>query len=486
MLFNSYVFIFTFLPVMLLGYFWLLRQRLILGSKIWLVSGSLFFYGYWNIVYIPLLLGSIFVNFFVGSALANSKPLKVSKRSLLIFGILFNVFLLGYFKYTDFLLDNFNGLFEADIPLSHIILPLGISFFTFTQIAFLVDAYKDKVKEYDLLNYMLFVTYFPHLLAGPILHHSEMMSQFVSRWNWTVRWRNIAVGLFLFSIGLFKKVVIADTFAIWANTGFDVATTLNLIEAWATSLSYTLQLYFDFSGYTDMAIGISLMFNIRLPINFNSPYKAKDIQDFWRRWHITLSRFLRDYIYIPLGGNKVGRYRNYSNLFTVFLIGGLWHGASWMFVIWGALHGIAIVTHRIWKDLGLRMWGLMGWFITFNFVNITWVFFRAKDFASVEKVLGGMIGANGVVLSNQMIEKLSFLKQYGVTSGTWFQATGMSTSKDLLLVIGVIFVVVVMQNSSELSNKIKINLGVGFYTAILLCIGILMIGRQSEFLYFRF
>ena len=170
----------------------------------------------------------------------------------------------------------------------HIILPLGISFFTFTQIAFLVDAYKGKVKEYDLLNYMLFVTYFPHLLAGPILHHSEMMPQFVSRWNWAIRWRNVAVGLFIFSIGLFKKVVIADTFATWANTGFDVATTLSLFEAWATSLSYTLQLYFDFSGYTDMAIGISLMFNIRLPINFNSPYKAKDIQDFWRRWHITL------------------------------------------------------------------------------------------------------------------------------------------------------------------------------------------------------
>ena len=174
--------------------------------------------------------------------------------------------------------------------------------------------------------------------------------------------------------------MIADKFALLANTGFDVAPTLNLFEAWATSLSYTLQLYFDFSGYTDMAIGISLMFNIRLPINFNSPYKAKDIQDFWRRWHITLSRFLRDYIYIPLGGNKVGRYHNYSNLFAVFLIGGLWHGASWMFVIWGALHGVAIVLHRIWKDLGLRMWGWMGWFITFNFVNIAWVFFRAKDF----------------------------------------------------------------------------------------------------------
>jgi D-alanyl-lipoteichoic acid acyltransferase DltB (MBOAT superfamily) len=485
MIFNSYAFIFAFLPVMLLGYFWLLRQRLILGSKVWLVGGSLFFYGYWNVVYVPLLLGSIFVNFFVGSALANDKPLKVTKKALLIFGIIFNILLLGYFKYTDFLLDNFNGLFGADIPLSHIILPLGISFFTFTQIAFLVDAYKDKVKEYDLLNYMLFVTYFPHLLAGPILHHSEMMPQFVSRWNWAVRWRNVSIGLFLFSIGLFKKVMIADTFSKWANTGFDVSATLNLVEAWATSLSYTLQLYFDFSGYTDMAIGISLMFNIRLPINFNSPYKAKDIQDFWRRWHITLSRFLRDYIYIPLGGNKVGRYQNYSNLFAVFLIGGLWHGASWMFVIWGALHGIAIVIHRIWKDLGLRMWGWMGWFITFNFVNVAWVFFRAKDFASVEKVLGGMIGINGAMLPGSLAGKLAFLSTFGISFGDWLHM-GMTGTKDILILIGIFLFTIVMKNSQEFGEIIKSTFKFQLLIAILLAFSLLSLSKVSEFLYFQF
>ncbi len=485
MLFNSYIFIFAFLPIMLIGYFWLSQQRLILGSKVWLVGGSLFFYGYWDIVYIPLLLGSIMVNFLVGSALADTKPLKVEKKNLLIFGLIFNIALLGYFKYTDFFLDNFNGLFSANIPLPHIILPLGISFFTFTQIAFLVDAYKGKVKEYGLLNYMLFVTYFPHLLAGPILHHSEMMPQFVSRWNWAVRWRNVAVGLFLFSIGLFKKVVIADTFATWANTGFDVATTLNLFEAWATSLSYTLQLYFDFSGYTDMAIGISLMFNIHLPINFNSPYKAKDIQDFWRRWHITLSRFLRDYIYIPLGGNKVGRYRNYSNLFAVFLIGGLWHGASWMFVIWGALHGIAIVLHRIWKDLGLRMWGWMGWLITFNFVNVAWVFFRAKDFASAEKVLGGMVGFGGIVLPEKLAGKFAFLSKYGVEFGSWLGDIG-GTASTALWIIGMVVFVIVIKNSQEWSKKLKPTLKFQLFTAILLAIGILSLSKISQFLYFQF
>jgi len=313
------------------------------------------------------------------------------------------------------------------------------------------------------------------------------MPQFVNKWNYAIRWRNVAVGLFIFSIGLFKKVVIADTFATWANTGFDVATTLNFFEAWSTSLSYTLQLYFDFSGYTDMAIGISLMFNIRLPINFNSPYKAKDIQDFWRRWHITLSRFLRDYIYIPLGGNKVGRYHNYTNLFTVFLIGGLWHGAAWTFVIWGALHGGAIVLHRLWKDLGLRMWGWLGWFITFNFVNVAWVFFRAKDFTSVEKVLGGMVGAGGTMLPEKLAGKLGFLNNYGVEFGaSWLSSAALSGTKDLLIIAGMIVFVVIMKNSQEWGEKLKPNLFMQMAIAFILSVGILSLSKVSEFLYFQF
>lgn len=465
MLFNSYIFIFAFLPLMLIGYFWLLRKRLVLGSKIWLVGGSLFFYGYWNIVYIPLLLISILINFFAGSALS-TMPLDggkrtLTKKQLLLFGIVFNIGLLGYFKYTDFFLENFNGIFAANIPLPHIILPIGISFFTFTQIAFLVDAYKNKVKEYDLLRYMLFVTYFPHLLAGPILHHAEMMPQFANKWNFALRWRNIAIGLFLFAIGLFKKVVIADTFAEWANAGFNTTVPLSLIEAWITSLSYTLQLYFDFSGYTDMAIGISLMFNIRLPINFNSPYKAKDIQDFWRRWHITLSRFLRDYVYIPLGGNQVSKYRNYTNLFSVFLIGGIWHGAAWMFVVWGALHGFAIVIHRIWKDLGFTMWNWVGWLITFNFVNITWIFFRAENWKMAQNVFFPMI--------------------------TFHQETFQSDSvKKLVLIVFVILLLIWLKNSQVWAIKIKNNWVFRLMIGGMLGISIIMLNKISEFIYFNF
>ncbi|WP_419718097.1 MBOAT family O-acyltransferase [Aliarcobacter butzleri] len=471
MLFNSYEFIFIFLPVMFVVYFYLNSKRLILGAKIWLVVGSLFFYSYWNVIYLPLILLSIFVNYGVGLSLVNHEKIRISSKTILSFGIVFNLGLLGYFKYTDFFLDNFNGIFGTNIPLPHIILPLGISFFTFTQIAFLVDAYKQEAKEYSLINYMLFVTYFPHLLAGPILHHKEMMPQFASKYNWVKNYRNIALGLFIFSIGLFKKVVIADTFAVWANAGFDTATTLNLIEAWATSLSYTFQLYFDFSGYTDMAIGISLMFNIKLPINFNSPYKALSIQDFWRRWHMTLSRFLRDYLYIPLGGNRKGNIRTYVNLVTTFLLGGLWHGAGWTFIIWGLLHGIALAIHRFWQSLGFRMNKILAWFITFNFINITWIFFRAKDFESAMKVLGSMFSFDNVVFE---IKKI-------------FVNIGSNDSKEIIIWIIISFILVLFfSNSMEKMRNFKTNKKIVFLTVFCFIIGVLSLDKISEFLYFNF
>jgi len=329
----------------------------------------------------------------------NFKRIRVHKKSVLAIGVITNLALLGYFKYSDFLIENFDLLFGASVPLMHLALPLAISFFTFQQIAYLVDSYRGETGEYDFLNYALFVTFFPQLIAGPIVHHAEMMPQFASRWNAIKNYRHIATGLFIFSLGLFKKVVIADTFAKWANAGFDTAAVLNFFEAWATSLSYTFQLYFDFSGYTDMAIGAALLFNIKLPFNFNSPYKALDIQDFWRRWHMTLSRFLRDYIYIPLGGNRKGSVRTYANLLITFVLGGIWHGAGWTFVLWGLLHGIALVLHRFWKIAGFSMPRILAWLITFLFINFTWVFFRATEWSDAVKVLKGMLGLSGVVVA---------------------------------------------------------------------------------------
>lgn len=307
MLFNSYEFIFVFLPITFFIYFYLNHKRLTEASKGFLVFSSLFFYSWWNIAYLPIILSSMLFNYIIGNSLNNEEGHhRFSKKSILIFGIVSNIALLGYFKYTDFMIDNFNLLSNSNLPTLDLALPLAISFFTFQQISYLVDSYRQETKEYDFLNYALFVTFFPQLIAGPIVHHKEMMPQFAKTRNKVKNYTNIAMGLFIFFIGLFKKVVIADTFSVWATTGFDTATTLSLFEAWATSLSYTFQLYFDFSGYTDMAIGLALLFNIRLPINFHSPYKATDIQDFWRRWHITLSRFLKDYVYVPLGGNRGG------------------------------------------------------------------------------------------------------------------------------------------------------------------------------------
>ena len=405
MIFSSPKFILLFLPIAFMGYFGLNRLRLVLAGKAWLVLVSLFFYAYWNIAYLPILVGSILFNFAVGTRLSSALEREsawLPPRFVLGVGIAANLALLGYFKYANFLTDNINAAFHLGIVLPEILLPLGISFFTFTQIAYLVDSYRGEAREYDFLNYVLFVTFFPHLIAGPILHHREMMSQFRSRWVLAVRYRHIALGLFIFSIGLFKKVVIADTFAIWANAGFDGGAALDFFGAWATSLSYTFQLYFDFSGYCDMAIGAALLFNIWLPINFNSPYQALDIQDFWRRWHITLSRYLRDYLYIPLGGNRCSTPRVYLNLMATFILGGLWHGASWMFVLWGAFHGLALVVHRAWSGLGLRLPRALAWLLTFGFINVTWVFFRADSMDSALRVLRGMADIGSISAFSMM------------------------------------------------------------------------------------
>jgi len=392
-LFNSYVFIFLFLPLTWGVYFFLNRKASARVSKTFLVFASLFFYAWWNVLYLPIILFSMFFNYNIGLHLRKDET---QKKRLLFIGVVANLLLLGYFKYSDFLIENINMLTSTQIPLLHLALPLAISFFTFQQIAYLVDSYRKETKEYDFLNYALFVTFFPQLIAGPIVHHKEMMPQFSETKNKSIIASNVSTGLFIFSIGFFKKVVLADTFAIWATEGFDERVSLDMLSAWITSLSYTFQLYFDFSGYTDMAIGVALLFNITLPINFFSPYKATSIQDFWRRWHITLSRFLKDYIYIPLGGNRKGEVRTYTNLFTTFLLGGIWHGAGWTFVLWGVMHGVALVIHRAWHKLGGKLPMLLAWFITFNFVNITWVFFRARDFDDAMKVLKGMFGLSGL------------------------------------------------------------------------------------------
>jgi len=485
-LFNSYEFIFLFLPITFLIYFYLNHKHLIKESKIFLLVSSLFFYSWWNIIYLPIIISSILFNYWMGRVLTQKNQKLFQRKTIVTFAIMINLLLLGYFKYTDFFLENVNFLLNENIELLHLALPLAISFFTFQQIAYLVSAYREETGGYNFLDYSVFVTFFPQLIAGPIVHHKEMIPQFEDSQNRVVNYRNIALGLFIFSIGLFKKVIIADTFSEWATRGFDTAEYLNFFEAWITSLSYTFQLYFDFSGYTDMAIGLALLFNIKLPINFNSPYKALDIQDFWRRWHITLSRFLRDYIYIPLGGNKHGNFSTYKNLMITFILGGIWHGAGWTFVLWGFLHGGALVIHRMWQQWGkLRLPSWLAWFITFNFINLSWVFFRATEWSDAIKVLSGMGGLTGIALPSFLANKLAFLVPHGVTFNEWLNRLNGNIFIFLWIFVGFI-IILLFKNSTEKFNNFKFTYFTALWAGMAFVISVLSLNKVSVFLYFNF
>lgn len=397
MLFNTFSFFLLFLPIALTGYF--LSSRYSLRLSIAFLTGmSIVFYVQWNIAFLPLLLGSVGVNYLAGRLISRAKEVgdvRKAKRTL-IGGLVFNLSLLATFKYLDFIVSNISWLSGVQISPVGIVLPIGISFFTFTQIAYLVDCHSTPVREYRLESYGLFVTYFPHLIAGPILHHKDMMPQFDRPDMHVFVPGRLIVGLAFFLVGLIKKVVLADGVSQFVAPVFDIGhSQLTVLEAWSGALAYTFQLYFDFSAYSDMAYGLSYMFGIVLPINFNSPYKATSIIEFWRRWHMTLSAFLRDYLYIPLGGNRKGPVRRYLNLLITMLLGGLWHGANWTFVVWGGLHGVYLVANHILRGLlGQRttpLLRLIGWLTTFVAVVVGWVFFRAASFDIAVDVLHAMV-----------------------------------------------------------------------------------------------
>lgn len=431
MLFNSYGFIFLYLPVVLLGFYRLARINHSYASA-WLALASLFFYGYWNPVYVGLLLGSIICNYTLGLWIAKSGVQHDTgrKKQLLTLAVTANLLLLAYFKYANFFIGSINSLAGTQLGLGEILLPLGISFFTFTQIAYLVDTYQGKVKEYNFIHYTLFVTYFPHLIAGPVLHHKEMMPQFGHASTYRFNYENMSVGMTIFFIGLFKKVIIADGIAAYVGPIFTTPETLIFIEAWGGALCYTLQLYFDFSGYSDMAIGLSRMFGVVLPLNFHSPYKSVNIIEFWRRWHMTLSRFLRDYLYYPLGGNRKGKMRRYLNLMATMLLGGLWHGAGWTFIVWGGLHGLYLVINHGWQALRIKLgqhperplslpMRVISVMLTFLAVVAAWVVFRADNIGAAITMLTTMAGFNGIVLPDTWLPKLG-------TPGHWLATAGVT------------------------------------------------------------
>jgi alginate O-acetyltransferase complex protein AlgI len=524
MLFNSFEFIFLLLPITIAGYYLLWKLNKNHLAQIWLVITSLFFYGWWNPRYLPIIIGSIVINYLCGDFMARDGQSPYFRKGLLFLGLFFNLGLLVYFKYSGFLSENLAILSDFQPQLSAIVLPLGISFFTFQQIAYLVDAYRGRTKEYNFIKYSLFVTFFPQLIAGPIIHHDDIIPQFSTQKAQLLNSNNFSVGITVFVLGLFKKVVIADSIATFSNLAFNAAAggvSLSFSEAWVGALSYTIQLYFDFSGYSDMAIGAAYMMGVKLPLNFSSPYQAVSIIDFWRRWHITLSNFLRDYLYIPLGGSRKGEFRRYTNLLITMLIGGLWHGAGWQFIFWGGLHGCYLVINHVYRairkamghDLGRDGWLLkgLGWLLTFFVVVLAWVFFRAESITVGFSIIKSMLGINGIQLANFLQYKLGFLRMLGVTFDGFSVEVGISqkyTTLGIPLILLFIFISpniyqIMGRYSPSLNNPASGNILLsnerlfnvirwrpnkvwsailGFLTAV----SLLCFTRVSEFLYFQF
>jgi D-alanyl-lipoteichoic acid acyltransferase DltB (MBOAT superfamily) len=506
MLFNSFSFLLGFLPITLIGYFLLARRNPTWGVA-WLALASLFFYAWWDVRYLPLLLASICVNY--GCAQVIRRAQGRARTGWLAAAVVANLVLLGYYKYANFFYTSLTGE-HADVL--QVVLPIGISFFTFTQIAFLVDTARGFVQEGRFIHYLLFVTYFPHLVAGPVLHHKEMMPQFADPRNALPRASNFSVGGTIFIIGLAKKTLLADSLAPYANMLFNAPGEPSLLVAWGGVLAYTFQLYFDFSGYSDMAIGLSRMFGINLPLNFNSPYKSLNMVEFWRRWHMTLSRFLRDYLYIPLGGNRHGKLRAKVNLMVTMLLGGLWHGASWNFVVWGGLHGLYLVIVHAWQALEARLgWQgssragrLAAWALTFVAVVFAWVFFRAADLPSALHIVAGMVGQHGLSLPDAIGARLgglrNVLSQLGVG---WSLGGGTQFIETWSWVVLAALIALCAPNTQQIMHRFDPALDHdgkaaparlswlpsqrhALASGLLAVLCLLALARPSEFLYFQF
>lgn len=477
MLFNSYVFMLAFLPITLLGYFLLGKLPAhVQLNKAFLVVASFIFYGYNNPSYVPIIFLSILVNYALSQAMLIAQR-KAIRLPLMLLGLGLNLGVLFYFKYHDFFCENLNSAFGTSFVLNNVALPLGISFFTFQQLSYVIDSYKRTVPRYNILDYALFVTFFPQLIAGPIVLHSEIVPQFADEKNRKFSFDNFAPGLYAFALGLFKKVIIADTFGAAVEAGFAAAQSLNTAEAWFVAVGYTLQLYFDFSGYCDMATGVGLMFNIKIPLNFNSPYKSMNIREFWQRWHMTLSRFLTTYIYFPLGGSRKGMVRTCMNLMIVFLASGLWHGAGWLFLLWGLLHGAASVLYRLFRKQYDALHPALQWFLTFGFIVVAWVFFRATSLSDALAIVKSMIAMDFGPLRSEITS--AFALPGGFHPG--YNALYMLVWYALSL-----FACLGMKNTYEKTFAFKPTLLNSLSTVLLILYCTLSLSNVSVFLYFNF
>ena len=516
MQFNSYIFILCFLPLTLIGYFGLNslgRDRL---AKLYLLIMSLWFYGYFNVSYLFIICGSIVANFAISRLMESTlvtggksgEKIAGARRLLMIAGVIFNVAVIFYFKYYNFFVQNLNVAFGTDFVLKNIVLPLGISFFTFQQISFIVDAYRGEVKDYSFLEYALFVTFFPQLVAGPIVLHSELIPQFKDSSKWKINFENLAKGIMLFVRGLSKKVLVADVFGNAVNWAISQAAAIPAGEGALTvpeiiilMLSYTFQIYFDFSGYSDMATGLGLMLNFDIPMNFNSPYKALSVADFWKRWHMTLTRFLTRYVYIPLGGSRKGKARTYLNTMIVFLVSGIWHGANWTFIFWGILHGLAQcfnkIMHGFYEKLvegakkapaGTLLSGMIkgvSWAVTFAFINIAWLLFRADSVTMWIQLLK-RFPVYYYVVRNEILEPFRIPK---LTAA--MEIIGIANSTSMALWISLVSYMLLgfgicLFTANNYQAKYKRNAFSVITTWILFILCLISLSSVSTFLYFNF
>ena len=471
MLFNSYIFIFAFFPICIAAWYLLNHFKKYTLGKISLLISSLIFYAYYNVNYGLIIISSILVNYLLSHIMICSTK-QVLRKFAFAFGLLFNIGLIAYYKYTDFMIDNINLLFKTDLPLMHILMPLGISFFTFQQLSYVIDSYKKDIPKYSLLDYSIFVLFYPQLIAGPIVLHDEIVPQISSKTNKAFDFKIFSRGFYLFTLGLAKKVLVADFLSKFSSFAFDTTSQITSMDAWIGVLAYTFQIYFDFSGYCDMASGIANMYGMELPMNFNSPYKAVDIIDFWDRWHITLTRFFTRYIYIPLGGSRKGTVRTYLNILIVFLVSGIWHGAGWNYILWGLLHGVANILNKIFKK-PIKKIPIISRIATFVFVSITWVFFRAKNVSYALEMLKNMFSFSSFAVSDTIKGNLSFVP------GSWHIIA-------LALIGIVIYLSMFSKNALEKSEKFTPKLLNGVMTIILFVFSVLQLSQVSEFLYFNF
>lgn len=484
MLFNSYIFILCFLPITMIGYYGCNHWKKEEAAKWFLIIASLLFYGYFDVRYLPVILASICFNYGFSRMLLKKKT---NKRMLLGAGIFCNAGLLFYIKYWNFFWENVNAVFGSSLELKQLLMPLGISFFTFQQIAYLVDSYRGETVKYSFTDYTLFVAFFPKLSMGPIVLHHQLIPEFHKKENKVLNQTRLSLGIWWFTIGLSKKVLLADTLAKGVDFAYANVEALGGLDVVVVAMLYTLQLYFDFSGYCDMACGIGEMFQIRLPRNFNSPYKATSITEFWNRWHMTLSGFLQKYIYFPLGGSRKGMIRSIVNILIVFLISGIWHGAAWTYIVWGLLHGVARVLHKIFQKTWDKFPKAIRWFTTFVFLNVTWIFFRAESLTQAWKMLKKVFTAFEWKLNSGLMQ------QFDVLEFTYIEehvAPFMSVVKTypyihllMVMLIG-LFVALVPKNLYE--KEFKPGMGNALISVVLLVWCILSFSGVSTFLYFNF